>query len=220
MKNVILYSIVILLTGLASCVSQQEATEEDIRVQKFMTGETGVLHSASANATSIRGNDPNDMRYSATMTPTGSFLPRQATRVMSQISKYPFADAARNWEPMHALAKAAIEEAASGATNQSDKMINIELISFFILDKYLSKVPVNAETASAADYYIKTLVNEGSRAELYLVCASINKFSSHFSGSNAKTYKTYYSSVINKLLEDEAASELSKSWAINAKSQL
>ncbi len=220
MKISILHPLFLFLLVLSSCVSQQEASEEDMRVQKFMSGEIGNSQSHQADATSIRGNDPNDMRYTATMTPTGSFMPRQATRIMGQMTKYPFTDAISNWKPMHELAQAAIEEAKSAYANQSDRMINIELISFFILDKYLSKVPVNAETASAADFYLQTLTAEGSKAELYLVCASINKFSSHFSRSDAKAYKTYYSKVISQLLADEATPELAKSWAINAKSQL
>lgn len=209
-----------LLLVMSSCVSQQEAAEEDMRVQKFLNGEIGGSQTHHADATSIRGSDPNDMRYMATMTPSGSFMPRQATRIMGQMKKYPFTDAITNWKPMHELAQPAIEEAKSAYANQSDKMINIELISFFMLDKYLSKVPVNAETASAVNYYLQTLINEGSKAELYLVCASINKFSSHLPRSDAKAYKNYYGKVISQLLADEATPELAKSWAINAKSQL
>ncbi|NUQ23662.1 MAG: hypothetical protein HUU34_06900 [Saprospiraceae bacterium] len=220
MKISILHPLFLFLLVMSSCVSQQEAAEEDMRVQKFLNGEIGNLQTHHTDATSIRGNDPNDMRYMATMTPTGSFMPRQATRIMSQMKKYPFTDAITNWKPMHELAKPAIEEAKSAYTNQSDKMINIELISFFMLDKYLSNVPVNAETASAVNFYLQTLTDEGSKAELYLVCASINKYSSQLSRSDVKAYKTYYSKVINQLLADEAAPELAKSWAITAKSQL
>lgn len=221
MKSLFIHSFtLVILFLITSCVSQQEAAEEDMRVQKFLNGEIGNPQAHYTDATSIRGNDPNDMRYMATMTPTGSFMPRQATQIMSQMKKYPFTDAITNWKPMHELAKPAIEEAKSAYTNQSDKMINIELISFFMLDKYLSSVPANAETASAVNFYLQTLTDEGSKAELYLVCASINKFSSHLSRSDAKAYKTYYSKVINQLLADEAAPELAKSWAITAKSQL
>lgn len=139
---------------------------------------------------------------------------------MNQWSKYPFDNAEENWKPINEIAVKTIQEVQKNVSDKSNKMINIEMISFFMLDKYFSRVSLNEETTAAIDYYLETLVQEGSRAELYLVTSNINRISTRLTPDKLKTYKDYYSTVIKGLLSDQATQEPLKSWALAAREQL
>lgn len=219
MKTLIPLFLITLSLGIYSCASQQETTEEDIRIQKFMTGHTGQKQSNAA-AASIRGADPNDMRYAVTMQPPAPFMPRHAAQTMGRMSQYPYSQAEANWKPMHELAKAAIQDAQKTLSNKAERMTNVEMISFFMLDKYLSKVAISPDLVAAVDFYLQTLVEEGSKAELYVATSSLGKVYQQLDAAKAAHYQTYYDNVISTVLKDQSADKLAKSWAAIALEQL
>lgn len=220
MKNLIYCLALGISLIIVSCASQQESVEEDVRIQKFMTGDSGKKQALNANATSVRGEDPNDMRYAVTMQPPAPFMPRQAGQLMGRMSQYPFTQADINWKPMHELAIQAIGDAQEKLSDKASRLTNIEMISFFMLDKYLSKASLSPELVSAVDFYLQTLVEEGSKAELYLATASLNKVSNQLAASKLKAYQSYYAAVIKSVLADQSSPEMAKSWAVIAQEQL
>lgn len=220
MKKSSFYTLLVLSITIASCASQQETTQEDIQVQKFIRGESDTPRPTDPSTHSIRSIDPLDFRYYLTLQPPPEFNPWHAGGVMNQWSKYPFDNAEENWKPINEIAVKTIQEVQKNVSDKSNKMINIEMISFFMLDKYFSRVSLNEETTAAIDYYLETLVQEGSRAELYLVTSNINRISTRLTPDKLKTYKDYYSTVIKGLLSDQATQEPLKSWALAAREQL
>lgn len=220
MKNLLFYILLVLSITIASCVSQQETTQEDIQVQKFIRGESDTQRPIDPSTHSIRSNDPYDIRYYTTLQSNTSSGPMDAMKVMGQMRQYSYLDAETNWKPVHEIAIKTIGEIKVNQEDRASKLTNIEMISFFMLDKYFSRVSLNEEKAAAINYYLETLVQEGSRAELYLVTSNINRISTRLTPDKLKTYKDYYSSVIKGLLSDQATREPLKSWALAAREQL
>lgn len=99
---------------------------------------------------------------------------------------------------------------------EETKFVNLEMISFLLLDRYINPAPLDEELKTAALYYLEALTAYGTKAELTVPARTFLKIAADLSPAERQKYRDYFHNAAEEVLTSNTFSEEEKALAEQA----